>query len=82
MHASEASRRICIPSIFNEVRRENILFALPYPYSARPKGDLFLSAAAQDDEDQPQQPEMHRIKRIKSRPHLPPQLSVVKGERD
>ena len=27
---------ICIPSIFNEVRRENILFALPYPYSARP----------------------------------------------
>ncbi len=28
---------ICIPSIFNEARRENILFALPYPYSARPK---------------------------------------------
>ena len=33
----------CIPSIFNEVRRENILFALPYPYSARPNGSaVFL----------------------------------------
>ena len=33
---------ICIPSIFNEVRREKNLFALPYPYSARPKrGALF-----------------------------------------
>ena len=29
---------ICIPSIFNDVRREKILFALPYPYSVRPKG--------------------------------------------
>ena len=28
---------LCIPSIFNEVRRENILFALQYPYSARPR---------------------------------------------
>ena len=28
---------LCIPSIFNEVRRGKILFALPYPYSARPK---------------------------------------------
>ncbi|MBR2581969.1 MAG: hypothetical protein IKD61_01095, partial [Oscillospiraceae bacterium] len=36
----------CIPSIFNEARRENILFALPYPYSACPKARRFFVCPA------------------------------------
>ncbi|MBR2581914.1 MAG: hypothetical protein IKD61_00815, partial [Oscillospiraceae bacterium] len=38
---------ICIPSIFNEARREKNLFALPYPYSARPKREAFLVSKIQ-----------------------------------
>ena len=32
----------CIPSIFNEVRREKTLFALPYPYVNAPNEAAFL----------------------------------------
>ncbi|MBQ4360532.1 MAG: hypothetical protein II767_09765, partial [Proteobacteria bacterium] len=44
---------ICIPSIFNEVRREKNLFALPYPYSARPKPRVFLGKGRSAEAETP-----------------------------